>query len=68
MSSFQPRPLCNIVLLGDAAGLRARSCGSPQTLPITNGVVCGLATSEGEVLHGCNLIALWVEELWNLSS
>lgn len=38
-SSFQPRQPCNIVLLSAAAGLRVRSCGSPQTLPITNGAV-----------------------------
>lgn len=39
MGSFQPRPSCNIVLLGVAAGLRLRSCRSPQTLPISNGAV-----------------------------
>lgn len=39
MSSFQSRQPCNIVLLSVAAGLRIRSCGSPQTLSITNGAV-----------------------------
>lgn len=39
MSSFQPWQTCNIILLRVAAGLRVRSCGSPQTLPTSNGAV-----------------------------
>lgn len=67
-SYFQPRQPCNIVLLSVPAGFRVRSCDVDKHCLLLM-VLCGLATfGGGQVLTDCRMIALWMEELWNLSS